>query len=254
MPEGTLEAKRAIITGASAGIGGAIAVQFASAGANVWAAGGSDADGLNQTIAECAQHGVQAGGRGYDLSNSHAAAQLVQEGAEFLGGLDILVNCAGTRVLKPIIEVEDDEVDLVFEVNAKSTYIASREAARLMVPQKSGQILMVGSSAGVGGRVNFSLYSVSKAVLHSLTKCLALELGPLGIRVNCLAPGLVTSKRVKSHLDADPEYAQMRLENIPIRQYGTVEDMAATALFMVSPENRFMNGAIVMSDGGVTAR
>ncbi len=245
--------KRVIITGASTGIGAAIAREYARAGAQIWGAGGSDMQGLQETMNACTGFGGNADGKCYDLSNARCASQLIHDGVEFLGGLDILVFCAGTRAFKPIVEITDDEIDLLFEVNAKAAYIASREAAKVMIPQKSGSILMIGSSAGHRGRADTSLYSVTKSVLHHLTKCLALELGPLGMRVNCLAPGLVASPRVKARLDAKPEYFESRLEGIPIHQIGTVENMAATALFMVSPENEFMNGSIVLSDGGVTA-
>ena len=253
MPTKLLVNKRVIITGASTGIGAAIAHEYAKAGAHIWGAGGSDLQGLRSTINTCENLGVNADGKCYDLSKARITVQLIRDGVEFLGGLDILVFCAGTRAFKPIVEITDDEVDLLFEVNAKAAYIASREAAKVMIPQKSGSILMIGSSAGHRGRADTSLYSVTKSVLHHLTKCLALELGPLGIRVNCLAPGLVASPRVKARLDAKPKYLQSRLEGIPLHQFGTVGNMAATALFLVSPENEFMNGSIVLSDGGVTA-
>lgn len=253
VPTKQLMDKRVIITGASTGIGAAIACEYAYAGAHIWGAGGSDLEGLQNTINTCKEFGGYADGKCYDLSQARRASQLIRDGIDFLGGLDILVNCAGTRAFKPIVDITDDEVDLLFEVNAKSAYIASREAAKVMIPQKNGSILMVGSSAGHRGRADTSLYSVTKSVLHHLTKCLALELGPLGIRVNCLAPGLVGSPRVKARLDAKPEYLQSRLEGIPLHQLGTVENMAATALFLVSPRNEFMNGSIVLSDGGVTA-
>ena len=245
--------KRVIITGASSGIGAAIAHEYAKAGAHIWGAGGSDLQGLQSTIGACKNLGVNAGGKCYNLSKAQRTSQLIRDGVDFLGGLDILVICAGTRAFKPIVEITDDEVDLLFEVNAKAAYIASREAAKVMIPQKSGSILMIGSAAGHRGRADTSLYSVTKSVLHHLTKCLAIELGPQGVRVNCLAPGLVASPRVKARLDAKPEYLQSRLEGIPLHQIGTVENMAATALFMVSPGNEFMNGSIVLSDGGVTA-
>jgi len=248
-----LAGQRAVVTGASAGMGAAIALRFAAEGAGVWVAGGGNAEGLRNTIEGCALAGVRAGGRGYDLSRSQEAARLVREGAEFLGGLDILVNCAGTRNFKPIVEVEDEEIDLLFQVNAKAAFIASREAARIMVKQGSGKILMIGTEAAEHGTPNFSLYSCTKCVMHNLTKCLAVELGPLGIQVNCLAPGVVESGRVRERLAADPEFAANRKAKVPARRFGKPEDMAATALFLVSPENDFMNGSIVLADGGTAA-
>ncbi|MFC1491643.1 SDR family NAD(P)-dependent oxidoreductase [Nitrospinota bacterium] len=248
-----LEGKKAVITGGSSGIGAAIAERLASEGADIWAAGGNSREGLEKTIEGCAAHGAKAGGDLYDLSNSRNAIGIVRDGAEFLGGLDILVNSAGTRNLNAFVDIEDDTIDLLFEVNAKAAFFASREAARIMVPQGSGHILMIGSDAGEHGTPNFALYGVTKAAMHALTKNLAIELGPMGLRVNCMAMGPVRSGRVKDLLENDPEFYKSRLEKIPIRDFGLPEHIADTALFIVSPSNNFMSGAIVMIDGGITA-
>ncbi len=247
-----LEGKRAVVTGASTGMGAAIAMRFASAGADIWAAGGRDTEGLKKTIDGCAGQGVKAGGRGYDFSEAKNAGECVREGADFLGGLDILVNCAGGRVFKPLVEATDEEIDFIYELNTKSLIFASREAARIMIPQGSGHILNMGSVAGLKPSADRSLYCTTKAAVHSLTKCLAIELGPKGIRVNCLAPGLVDSGSVKKRLAENPEYLEKRKSGIPIRRIGDPEEIAATALFIVSPENDFMSGAVLSIDGGVS--
>ena len=253
MAEKTLDGKKAVITGGSSGIGAAIAARYARAGADLWIAGGSSREGLKGSISACAAHGAKAGGALYDLSNAKNAANIVREGAEFLGGLDILVNSAGTRNLSAFVDIEDEAVDLLFEVNAKAAFFASREAARIMVPQGSGHILMIGSDAGEHGTPNFSLYGVTKAVMHALTKNLAIELGPSGLRVNCMAMGPTRSGRVKVMLESDPEFYETRINKVPIRDFGDPEQIADTALFIVSPSNNFMSGAIVMIDGGITA-
>ncbi|MEE9257383.1 MAG: SDR family oxidoreductase, partial [bacterium] len=227
--------------------------RFAEAGADIWAAGGSSKEGLQKTIEGCSAHGVKAGGDLYDLTNSRNAISIVKDGAGFLGGVDILVNSAGTRDMNPFTDIEDDAIDRLFEVNGKAAFFASREAARLMIPQKSGKILMIGSDAGEHGTPNFALYGVTKAVMHALTKNLAIELGPQGIRVNCLAMGPVRSGRVKVLLETDPDFYETRINKIPIREFGEPENIAETALFIVSPANNFMSGAIVMVDGGITA-
>ncbi len=252
MTEKILEGRRAIVTGASTGMGAAIALRFAGAGADIWAAGGSDTEGLNQTIEGCASCGIRADGRGYDFSDARRAAETVREGAGFLGGLDILVNCAGGRVFKPLVEASDDEIEFIYDLNIKSLIYASREAARIMIPQGSGHILNMGSVAGLKPSADRSLYCTTKAAVHSLTKCLAIELGPKGIHVNCLAPGLVNSGSVKKRLEANPDYFETRKNATPIRRIGDPEEIAATALFIVSPENDFMSGAVVSIDGGIT--
>lgn len=250
----TLEGQRAIVTGGSAGIGGAIARRFASEGAAVWAAGGSDEEGLKKTIDACTKAGVKAGGKCYDLSQASRAIDVVRDGARFLGGVDILVNCAGARLIKPFLETTDEDVDRVFEVNAKATYLASREAARLMVSQGGGRILMIGSIYGERGALNFSLYCATKTSMHNLARAIAVELGPLGIRANCLLPGVTLSDRVETNLsrleNQDAGHIEKRKSVIPNRRFAKPEEMAEVALFLVSKQNDFMNGAMVSSDGG----
>ncbi len=250
----TLDGQRAIVTGASTGIGAAISRRFAVEGAAVWAAGGHDETGLQRTIEACSGSGARAGGKCYDLSSSHRAGELVREGAEFLGGLDILVNCAGLRGSKPFLEITDEDVDLLFEVNAKAVFIASREAARVMIPAGGGHILNIGSIHGDRGVANFALYCATKTSMHNLTRALAVELGPKGIRANCLLPGTTLSDRVvKAHEMKGAEYTGAKMAGIPMGRFASPDEMAALALFMVSGENSFMNGAIVTSDGGATA-
>ena len=246
-----LEGQRAIVTGGSAGIGAAIACRFAGEGASIWAAGGSDEEGLRKTIDACAKAGVKAGGKCYDLAKAPRAASVVRDGAGFLGGVDILVNCAGARLIKPFLETTDEDVDLLFEVNAKAAYLASREAARLMVSQGGGRILMIGSIYGERGAKNFSLYCATKCSMHNLARAMAVELGPQGVRVNCLMPGLTVSDRVAKNLSRlGDEHVAQRKETIPNRRFGTPGEMADVALFLVSKPNDFMNGAMISSDGG----
>ncbi|MFC1491095.1 SDR family NAD(P)-dependent oxidoreductase [Nitrospinota bacterium] len=253
MPGKRLEGQRAIVTGASAGIGAAIAMRFAAEGASVWAAGGRNEEGLKHTLEACTGEGVKAGGKSYDLSDSNRAADIIREGAEFLGGLDIFVSCAATRKHKDITDFTPEDVDLLFEVNAKSPFRASMEAAKIMKAQKSGRILIIGSIHGIIGVAGNALYCTTKAANHSLTRALATELGPDGIRVNCLAPGTTMSEGVKELYEAWPNLAQEKLPGISVRRFASSEEMASIAAFMVSEENDFMNGSTVTSDGGTTA-
>ena len=248
-----LTGKRAVVTGASSGMGAAIARRFAAEGADIWAVGGGDAEGLHKTVAGCAKSGVRSGGAGYDFSRPRTAGEAIREGAEFLGGLDILVNCAGGRNFKALTDLSDADIDFMFDLNVKSYFFASREAARIMVPQESGHIIMMGSVSGERARPMRSLYCATKAAVHSLTRSMALELGPLGLRVNCIAPGLIDSGRVKKMMEDDPDLSRTRIAGIPLSRLGDPGQIAAMVLFMVSPENDFMNGAIVPVDGGSMA-
>lgn len=252
MPEKRLEGQRTIITGASAGIGAAIAERYAAEGASIWAAGGGDAEGLKRVIEACRAAGVEADGRLYDLSDGTRASDIMREGADFLSGLDILVNCAGARSPGAFTDFEDDEIIRMFHVNAISAFIASREAARIMVPQGSGRILNIGSIFGEVGVAGNVLYCATKATLHSLTRALAVELGPRGLRVNCLLPGTTLNARTRVRFEEEPDYTAARLQGIPARRFAEPEEMAAVAAFMVCPENDFMNGACITSDGGTT--
>ena len=253
MPSNRLEGKRAVVSGASSGIGAAIVRRFAAEGASVWAAGGNNEMGLKKTLEDCASTPGQVSGKGYDLSESSRGADLVTEGADFLGGLDILVNCAGARRHKSFLEFTPEDIDDLFEINAKSVFRASQEAARIMTAQKSGNILMIGSIHAIIGVANNALYCSTKVSMHNLTRALSTELGPHGIRVNCLAPGTTESPRVKQiHADR-PEYAKSKLPRIPVQRFASPDEMASIAAFMVSDENDFMNGTIVTSDGGTTA-
>jgi NAD(P)-dependent dehydrogenase (short-subunit alcohol dehydrogenase family) len=252
MPEKRLEGQRTIITGASAGIGAAIAKRYAAEGVSIWAAGGGDAEGLKRVIAACRATGVKADGRLYDLSDATLASDIMRDGADFLGGLDILVNCAGARSPGAFTDFDDDEIIRMFHVNAISVFIASREAARLMVPQGSGRILNIGSIFGEVGVAGNALYCATKATLHSLTRALAVELGPKGIRVNCLLPGTTMNARTRVRFEAEPAYTAARLQGIPARRFAEPEEMAAVSAFIVCPENDFMNGACITSDGGTT--
>ncbi len=248
-----LNNKRVIITGASSGIGADIAKIFSEYGALLWLAGGRAQHGLDNVINHCKEYGNMIDGDLYDLSNAKNAAAIITDGVKKLGGIDILINCAGTRDFNAFTDIDDQAIDLLFEVNAKAPFIASREAAKHMLKQKSGHIIMIGSDAAEHGTPNFSLYSVTKSTMHALTKNLAIELGPQGLRVNCLAMGPIRSGQVKQLLESDPEFYESRINKVPIREFGEPENIAKTALFMVSPINHFMNGAIVLVDGGITS-
>ena len=250
---GKLEGKRTIITGASSGIGAAIARRFSAEGASVWAAGGYNQERLDKIIAECGASGGKIDGRCYDLKDGRKANDILSEGAQYLGGLDIMVNCAAMRAHKSFLEFTDEDIDDLYEVNAKSVFIATREAAKLMAPQGKGRILMIGSIDGERGVPGNALYCATKTSMHNLTRALAVELGPRGLRINCLMPGTTESERVKQIHESDPVRAKAKLPRIPVNRFASPEEMAEVSLFMVSDENDFMNGAFISCDGGTLA-
>lgn len=250
---GRLAGKKVIITGASSGIGAAIARRFSAEGASLWAAGGFNRERLEKLIADCGAGGGRIDGRCYDLRDSGKANDLVRDGLARLGGLDVLVNCAAMRGHKRFLDFTDEEIDNLYEVNAKSVFIATREAARAMAPRGRGRILMIGSIDGERGVSGNALYCATKTSMHNLTRALAVELGPLGLRVNCLMPGTTESERVRRiHVD-EPERARAKLPRIPVNRFASPEEMAEVSLFLVSEENDFMNGAFISCDGGTLA-
>ena len=253
MKEKILEGKLAVVSGASSGIGAAIAKRFSDEGASVWLAGGNNKENLSKVIADSKKSNNKCGGDNYDLTDGKRAIQMIEDGINFLGGIDILVNCAAMRCKNSFTDFTNQNIDDLFEVNAKSVFYATREAARAMVPQGSGKILMIGSIDGERGIVKNTLYSTTKVAMHSLTRALAVELGPHGIRTNCIMPGTTESERIKGIHEADPEFAERKLILIPAKRFATPEEMASLSTFIVSDENDFMNGSCIASDGGTLA-
>ena len=184
-----LQGKKAFITGASVGIGSAIARRFAEEGCSLYLAGGRNIGALESTLEYCKAQGMSVAGEGVDLSNLANVAPLMSRALTHLGDLDILVNCAGIRCNKPVEEVTQEEVVSLFQVNAMASFILSGLAAEHMIPRSGGQIINIGSTSGEAGVPNNSLYCATKGAMHLMTKAHAAELGPKGIRVNAIAPG-----------------------------------------------------------------
>jgi NAD(P)-dependent dehydrogenase (short-subunit alcohol dehydrogenase family) len=245
-----LKDKKVFITGASTGIGAAIAVRLSKDGANLYLAGGKNEVSLNETIENCKTNGVNASGECVDLSNLDTVPPLLNNADQFLGGLDILINCAGLRSFSAVGDFTKDEIEKLFKINSMSAFYLSSLSAKIMLKQGKGQILNIGSTAGEAGVANFTLYCSTKGAMHLMTKGMAVELGPQGIRVNALAPGTILSETVGSVVENDKEKEKKLLATIPSGRFGTVEEVADCAAFIVSDEADYMNGAIILLDGG----
>jgi len=245
-----LVGKKAVIAGASVGIGSAIGRRFSREGCSLYLAGGQNLEALNETIETCRKSGIEVDGEGYDLSEMSNAAVLLNRAKSFLGTFDILVNCAGIRCYKPIEDITPDEIESLFHVNSMSAFYLSSLAAKHMLEQGKGQILNIGSTSGEAGVPLNSLYCATKGAMHLMTKALAAELGPEGIRVNALAPGTTLSEGTEERIKQNPGRARSLIQSIPLKRFGHLEEMTACAAFMVSDEADYMNGAIVPMDGG----
>lgn len=245
-----LKSKAALITGASVGIGAAIARRFAGEGCSLYLVGGRNKQALEETLAACRGAGVKAGGEAADVSDLKALGSIFERALGFLQGIDILVNCAGTRSHKAVQEFSLGEVETLFRVNAMAAFVLSGLAARHMLERGGGQILNIGSTAGEGGVPFNALYCATKGAMHLMTKALAAELGPKGIRVNVLAPGTTLSEGTVKRVEEDAERARKLMETVPLNRFAAPEEVAACAAFMASEEAAYMNGAVVLLDGG----
>ena len=234
--------KRVLISGGSRGIGAATVRHFAEHGDKV-AFIYHNADEKARVIADSTgSFPIKA-----DVSNAQGAKSAFTAAIEYLGGVDVLVNCAGIACFSLFTDISDEEWRRMLDTNLTSAFTLSREAAKLMISQKSGKIINVGS---VWGRMGASCevhYSATKAGLRGLTQALAKELGPSGITVNCVEPGVIDTD-MNSMLD---ETAMKELADAtPLCRIGKTEEVAAVIGFLASDDASFITGACVPVDGG----
>jgi 3-oxoacyl-[acyl-carrier protein] reductase len=236
---GSLEGKRALVTGGSRGIGRAIVVELARAGAEVVIGYHTGADEAASLAAEVG--GVAVGA---DVSSPEQAARLVEEAGE----LDILVNNAGLTRDGLLARMSDDDWRAVIETNLSSVFYTCRAVTRPMMRRRAGAIVNVSSIVGLHGNFGQTNYAASKAGIVGFTKALARELGSRGVRANVVAPGYVHSRLT----DAIPEEARsVMLANTPLGRLGDPDDVAGAVRFLCSDEASFITGAVLLVDGGL---
>ena len=235
----SLDGKTALVTGASRGIGRAVAVELAGAGASVvvgYRSGREEAEALAQEIGGRA---VQA-----DVSESAAAARLVEEA----GDLDILVNNAGLTRDGVLARMNDDDWRVVLETNLSAVFYTCRAVTRGMMKRRAGSIVNMSSIVGVHGNWGQANYAASKAGIIGFTKSLAQELGSRGIRANVVAPGYVKTQLT----DVIPEDARAKMLDLtPLGRLGDPEDVAGAVRFLCSDEAAFITGVVLLVDGGL---
>ncbi|WP_230530453.1 SDR family NAD(P)-dependent oxidoreductase [Microvirga roseola] len=242
--------KRAVVTGAAQGIGRQIVQSLAAEGADVWAL---DLDEAGLRIA--AESGARAT-RTLDLADRAAVARVMEEMAGSLGGIDILVNCAGGvrgQVAKPVEEVSEQDWLVLFEANVHGAFYCSQSVAPHMKRQKFGRIVNISSGAGLRPSLTgIQAYTASKHALVGLTKQLSFELGPHGVTVNSVAPGFVLSNPATQRQweSYGPEGQARLVESIHTRRLGHPEDIANTVLFLASDAASWVSGQIISVDGG----
>lgn len=244
----TLAGKKALITGGSRGLGRAMAVAFTSAGAEVAFTYTTDHEGAALTLEACEKAGPPARGHAVSVLDAPGMAALVATLEKDWGRLDVLVNNAGVLQNLPLALIDEDDWDRVVDVNLKGPFLASRAVLPGMIRRRGGMILNIGSVAGVRMTEAPVHYTASKAALTGLTAAMAREVGRYGIRVLCLAPGMLDDG-VSQNL---PEH-RMRdfLEHCALGRVGTVEEVARLAVFLAGDACSYMTGSTLVADGGL---
>jgi 3-oxoacyl-[acyl-carrier protein] reductase len=242
------EGRAAIVTGGSRGIGKAIARELASRGANVAFSYNRNREAADQLVAEIEAAGVRALAFQADVADTSAAAQMVKSVKEQFGSVDYLVNNAGITRDKLIMMMGEEDWDTVISTNLKGAFNITKPAVSLMVRQRRGSILSISSISGVVGMAGQTNYSASKAGLIGFTKALAKEVAKRNVNVNALALGLIETDM--TGLLAE-EYKQKMLDQIPLGRYGTVEEVARIAVFLLSDDARYITGQVIQADGGL---
>jgi len=252
MPKITLANKKAIITGGGTGIGRAIAIEFAKLGADIiinYNSSQSDAENIVEEINNMGRHAVAVKA---DLTKEDQVIGLVKATENLTGGqIDILVNNAGTMVKKCLIEEMDLELwQKVMDVNMTSAFLVSKHVIPFMKSQKSGKIINISSlAAHTGGSIGATAYSASKAAVQAFTKGLAKELAPYNILVNCIAPGIITTRFHERY--TSPEVRSQFVRNIPLGREGTPEETAGAAVFLATELGNYVTGETVEVNGGI---
>ena len=245
-----LAGRVALVTGASRGIGRAVALALGAAGATV-ACCARSAEQIEATAAEVGGHGGRARGFRLDVTRRNEIDAVVADVGAALGPIDILVNNAGITLDKRSVEVTDDEWDDVLATNLTSTFTLARAVAPGMMEQRRGKIINIGSMYGKIGVPRYAAYCASKAAVEALTRSLAVEWARHGIQVNCLAPGYVNTDIPREAM-ADEKLRTLFLSRVPARRIGEPEEVATLAVYLASAASDFMTGQTVYLDGGQT--
>jgi hypothetical protein len=246
--------KVAVVTGAGSGIGRGIATCLAEEGASVVV------NDIRREAAEESQRILVAEGHRAeivvsDIGTPDGAEHAIKETVRYGGRLDLLVNCAGRQIIKPIEELSPEDWNMVLDTNLKGTYLCAKAAIPHLAEQR-GAIVNISSVHSRGTSEGFSAYAASKAGILALTRALAIECAPRGVRVNAVSPGTIDAPLLQAFFDSCPDPARARSEFLkfhPIGRFGTARDVASLVAFLGSEEAGFITGTEVIVDGGMTA-
>jgi NAD(P)-dependent dehydrogenase (short-subunit alcohol dehydrogenase family) len=245
-PSTSLEGKVAIVTGASSGIGSAIAESMSSAGAKVVLVG-RDVERLHRCAQACEETHVVA----VDLCSDEAPPRIVAETLSAFGAIDTIVHSAGVFWPRPLEEAPLEDFDRQWQVNVRAPYALTRAALPHL--ERDSSVIFISSIAGQVAFPNSSAYCATKGAIEQLTKALAVELSPRGVRVNAIAPGNIRTP-MNEELLKSREWERMYVDGTPYGRIGVVEDVAPLAVFLASDAARYIHGESILVDGGWAAR
>jgi gluconate 5-dehydrogenase len=246
-----LTGRSAIVTGAGTGIGKAIAIGLAQAGADV-ALIGRRPEPLQETEKEVSAAGVQALVQQGDISDLNFHTQAVSRSLDAFGKIDVLVNNAAVLFKGPIEDTTEEVWDTTIDINLKGNFFFALAVGREMIKRKKGKIINILSNCSFVAEHGIGTYCISKGGLLMTTRCLATEWGPYGIHVNGIGPAFVRTP-MNDPVLADPHFVEWSTNRIPLHRMGQPEEMVGAAIFMASDASTFVNGAVLMVDGGFTA-
>jgi 3-oxoacyl-[acyl-carrier protein] reductase len=244
----SLAGKAAVVTGASRGIGRAIAIELAKRGAKVILNYSKDAEGANAGVETIKATGGEAQAIQADVSDFKAAEGLIKAVVEAYGSADLLVNNAGTTRDMVIMMMPEADWDTVIQTNLKSAFNCSKAAVKTMMRKRWGRIINISSISGIMGNAGQTNYSASKAGLIGFTKALAREVAARNITVNAVAPGFIPTALTN---DLSAEIKEATIKSIPLGRWGTPEEVAYAAAFLASEEAAYITGQILNIDGGL---
>lgn len=244
----SLKGKTAIVTGASRGIGRAIAVKLAELGANLVLNYRSDSKSVEDVIKEIESKGSKAIAVQGDVSVFSDAENIVKKAVEVFDSLDILINNAGITKDGLVLRMKEEDFDKVIDVNLKGAFNCIRHAAPVMVKQKGGKIVNISSVVGVTGNAGQINYSAAKAGIIGVTKSAARELASRGINVNAVAPGFIETDMTQILSD---KVKESTLNTIPLKRFGSAQDIANMVAFLVSSSADYITGQVINVDGGM---
>ena len=240
--------RHALITGASRGIGAAIALELAKAGHSVSVNYNSHSDDAERVVKDLLNIGVEAKAVKGNVSDKKSVQEMIKNAADSLGPVDIIVTNAGIISDNLIMRMKDEEFDKVIDTNLKGTYYCTKECIPSMVKQRWGRVINITSVVCIRGNIGQTNYSASKAAIHGFTYSLAKEVATRGVTVNAIAPGYIKTATVDVLSDKLKDHI---MTWIPMKRFGTPDEISGMVAFMASDRARYMTGELVKIDGGM---